>query len=44
MHEYHVEVNQIWESLGDENDVLEKYGEMAKTWNDVGPPEEVKRR
>ena len=44
LREYHAEVNQVWESLGDEGDVQEKYGEMAKTWNDVGPPEEAKRK
>lgn len=41
---YQEEVTNVWNSLGDEKKVLEKYGEMAKTWNDVGPPEEAKRK
>jgi hypothetical protein len=41
---YHKEVTEVWNSLGDEDEVQEKYSEMARTWNDVGPPEEAKRR
>jgi len=44
LHAYHEEVNKVWSSLDEEEGGLEKYVEMAKTWNDVGPPEEVKRK
>lgn len=35
-------VNSVIEGLGGEDAVSEKYGEMAKVWNEVGPPEELK--
>ena len=41
---YHEAVNEVWKSLGDDEEVQEKYGEMAKTWNNAGPPEEAKRK
>ena len=37
-------VNGVVESLGGEDTVQEKYGEMAETWNKAEPPEELKRR
>lgn len=41
---YHEAVGEVWKSLGDDEEVQEKYGEMAKTWNEMGPPEEAKRK
>lgn len=37
-------VNQVIESIGGDGVAQEKYGEMAKTWNEAEPPEELKRK
>jgi hypothetical protein len=37
-------VNKVIDSLGGEDKVLEKYGEMAKLWNGADPPEDLKRK
>jgi len=42
--EYQMAVNSVIQSLGGEEKVVSEYGEMAKSWNEVEPPEELKRR
>ena len=37
-------VNEVIESLGGEQVVSEKYGEMAKAWNEADLPEDLRRR
>lgn len=37
-------VNEVIKSIGGESVAQEKYGEMAKTWNETEPPEELKRK
>lgn len=37
-------VNEVIDSLGGEEVVVEKYGEIAKAWNEAEPPEELKRK
>ena len=37
-------VNEVIKSLGGEDKVSKKYGEVAKSWNEVEPPEELKRK
>jgi hypothetical protein len=37
-------VNEVIGSLGGEDKVSEKYAEMAKSWNETEPPEELKRK
>jgi hypothetical protein len=44
LQQYQWAVNEVVESKCGEEDGLEKYGEMAKTWNEVGVPEELQRR
>jgi len=34
----------VIKSIGGESVAQEKYGEMAKTWNETEPPEELKRK
>ena len=37
-------VNEVIDSIGGDDAAQEKYGEMAKTWNEIEPPEELKRK
>ena len=37
-------VNEVISSQGGEEAVTEKYGEIAKTWNETEPPEDLKRK
>jgi len=37
-------VNEVIESLGGEQVASERYGELAKAWNDADLPEELRRR
>lgn len=37
-------VNEVIESLGGDQKVSEKFGEMARTWNKAELPEEIKRK
>ena len=41
---FHWAVNRVIESLGEEDSVMEKYGEIAKAWNEAASPDEIKRR
>jgi hypothetical protein len=41
---YQSAVSNIIQSLGDEDAVIKRYGDIAVEWNGVGPPEDVKRR
>ena len=41
---FQLAVNEVIASEGGEEAVLEKYGEVAKTWNEIEPPEDLKRR
>lgn len=41
---YQLAVNEIIQSLGGEDAVQEKYGEVADAWNEAEPPEELKRK
>ena len=36
--------NEVIESLGGEQVASEKYGELAKAWNDTDLPDELRRR
>jgi hypothetical protein len=42
--EFQSAVNNVIQSEGGEAAVMEKYGDMAKSWNEVEPPEEIKRK
>jgi len=42
--EFQLAVNSVIKSLGGNEKVLEKYGETAKSWNEVEPPEELRRK
>jgi hypothetical protein len=42
--QFQLSVNAVIKSLGGDDKVAQKYGETAKTWNQVEPPEEVKRK
>jgi hypothetical protein len=42
--QFQLSVNKVIESLGGDDKVSEKYGEMAKLWNEVEPPEDLKRK
>jgi hypothetical protein len=42
--QFQLAVNNVIKSLGGEEEVSEKYGEMAKSWNEIAPPEEIKRK
>lgn len=44
LQKYQWAVNKVIESEGGEDAIMEKYGEMAKAWNEAKPPEELKRR
>jgi len=37
-------VNEVIESIGGEDVAQQKYGEMARAWNEAEPPEDLKRR
>jgi hypothetical protein len=37
-------VNEVIKAEGGEDAALEKYGEMAKSWNEAEPPEELKKK
>jgi len=41
---FQLAVNEVITSEGGEEVALEKYGEVAKTWNEIEPPEDLKRR
>lgn len=41
---YQWAVNEVIESEGGETVAPEKYGKIAKSWNEVGPPEEFKTK
>lgn len=41
---YQKTVNEIITSLGGEEEVSEKYGKIAKEWNEGAPPKEVKQK
>jgi len=41
---FQLAINEVITSEGGEEVALEKYGEMAKTWNETEPPEDLKRR
>ena len=42
LQKFHWTVSEVIESLSDDD--LEKYAQMAKTWNETEPPEEIQRR
>ena len=42
--QYQLSVNEVIEKLGGEDQMAEKYGEVAKTWNVAALPEELKRK
>lgn len=42
--QFQLAVNTVIKSLGGNEKVLEKYGETAKSWNEVAPPEELRRK
>ena len=42
--EYHKAVTALINDLGGEVKVQEEYGEIAKSWNEREPPEEVKQK
>lgn len=42
--EFQLSVNAVVEWLGGDDVVMEKYGDMAKLWNEVAPPEELRRK
>ena len=37
-------VNEVIESVGGEEAASEKYGEIAKSWNEADAPEDLKRK
>lgn len=42
--EYHKAVTEVINSLGGEEKAQEEYGEMAKSWNEQEPPDELKQK
>jgi len=44
LQKFQLSVNDVIKSLGGDGVVSEKYAEMAKSWNEVEPPEELKRK
>lgn len=42
--QYQHAVTEVIRSLGGEDEVMRKYAEIATEWNEVGPPEDIKRR
>ena len=41
---YQETVNEVIVSLGGDDEASKQYTEVAKTWNEVEPPEELKRK
>jgi hypothetical protein len=41
---YQFSLNKVIESLGGDEEVSKKYGEMAKLWNGTELPDELKRK
>lgn len=37
-------VNDVIKSLGGDDEVSERYRGVAKSWNETGPPDEMKRK
>jgi hypothetical protein len=44
LQKYQWVVNEVINLEGGEDVVSEKYGEIAKSWNEVEPPEELQRK
>jgi len=42
--EYQKAVSSVIKSLGDQDEVMAEYGDLAKSWNETEPPEEIKRK
>lgn len=42
--QFQLAVNNVIKLLGGDEKALELHGETAKTWNEVEPPEEIKRK
>ena len=42
LQQYQWAINEVIESLGGEEAVTEKYGDIAKSWNEGDLPEELK--
>ena len=42
--EFQLSVNAVIKSLGGDAKAAEKYGEMAKSWNEVELPEELRQK
>ena len=41
---FQLTVTEFIQSLGEDGAVQKKYGEIADSWNEVGAPEELKRK
>lgn len=44
LQQFQLTVNDVIKSLGGDDEVSEKYREVAKSWNETEPPEELKRK
>jgi hypothetical protein len=42
--EYQFSVNKVIQSLGENDEVLKKYGDMVKLWNGTELPDDLKRK